>query len=136
MHWRKWLAQQIGLPLRMMDGFCDALITEEEFDDFPTSNMELWKAVRNSVADRAIPWAVIDDPLVPLLSHSDCEGRLHWYECKAIAIRLGQILRTIENDTNPILPQRACADGMYAATKRFAVGCMKAYRSREDVLFA
>lgn len=38
------------------------------------------------------PWSCINDPIVPLLNHSDCEGELTPEECRQVAPRLREIV--------------------------------------------
>jgi hypothetical protein len=38
------------------------------------------------------PWSGVDDPLVPLLNHSDCEGELSSDACARIAPRLREVV--------------------------------------------
>lgn len=143
--WRLWLALQIGIPLEMMDGFCEHYVTSEEVEDISKhlglaqykepmfAGMKVLRAMRDLPA---ISWQVIGkDPLATLLHHSDCGGKIRWFEAKAIALRLLQILRTVPNDTDSTKPQRGCYDGMYPCTKRFAVGLARAYKARENVRF-
>lgn len=100
--WREWVAAQVGIPLKQMAGF--------------TIDGISWECMRA-------------DPLHILLSHSDCDGKLRWFDCKAIALRLLEIYRRTK-DTDTCEPQ-----SMRWATLRFALGCMRAYRARENVGF-
>ena len=43
------------------------------------------------------PWTSVDDPIVALLDHSDCDGDLTVEACKAVAPRLREIVETFEN---------------------------------------
>jgi hypothetical protein len=38
------------------------------------------------------PWDTIDDPIVPLLDHSDCDGELSAEECREVAPRLRELI--------------------------------------------
>ena len=67
--WRTWLATQIGINLREMEGF--------------TTN--------------GIKWDTVNDDLKSLLNHSDCDGHLSSTECKKIANRLNTIVETLEH---------------------------------------
>jgi hypothetical protein len=60
---REWVARLIGLNLADMDGF-----------------------------GGLGSWDDVDDPLVPLLNHSDCDGELSVAECQAVAPRLRSVL--------------------------------------------
>lgn len=148
--WRIWLAEQIGLPLGLMDGFvesvpdrdtCDAVWSHFTSREVPYGEIScIWKTVVAASTGVPISWDAINDPLKVLLMHSDCDGKIRWWQCKAIAIRLGQIHRQSkgrdrEHDREEKV-ERGCYDGMRAATKRFALGCLRAYRAKEDVRFA
>lgn len=104
-------------------------------------------------------------PLYYIFAHGDCNGRLRWWHCKDIAIFLSQLLRETESDETenlersyayqledlktyrpnpgwenlarfpPVPIRRGVYDGYWMATKRFALGCMKAYKAREDAVF-
>lgn len=94
--WRRWLASQIGITLDEMEGFAD-------------DRGRLWEFVRA-------------EPLVTLLHHSDCDGKIHWWKCKELAIRLTQIYRGSAGvDT-------LCELGFDCRKQvlRFAVGCLRA----------
>lgn len=71
-----------------------------------------------------------NDPLVELLTHSDCEGSIPHERCEAIAARLEELLPAISK-----------ADGgghlgyYQTATQRFIDGLRRAAAAREDVEF-
>lgn len=48
--------------------------------------------------DGNIPWSEINDDIVPLLDHSDCDGWLTAKQCKRIAPRLQAILNLWPDD--------------------------------------
>lgn len=145
MNWRRFLAKEIGIPLGMMKGFNDKYVTTEEVKSLEEKlGSERWNEPYHSCyqvlfAMRDIPgisWeSMRRDPIVLLLDHSDCDGKIRWFNAKKIAHRLIQILRKMKNDTQKDMPARACYDGMFQCTKRFALGLLKAYRAREDVTF-
>lgn len=166
MRWRLWLAKQVGVPLQLMEGFYK---WTWDVDDL-TFDRD-WKAIHDSSSDfnrshcwwetldafkevgRPIPWSIMNgDPIVILLHHSDCDGKISWWECKPIAIRLARILRATEDDTkwptysadHPQAGQfiwadwrngRGCYDGMTPATKRFISGLIRAHKLREHIRF-
>lgn len=159
--WRMWLAKQAGIPLGLMEGFGAWVWDGNELDrnelwntlyQLSGDNTCFWDTLR-AVRDlgRPISWDVINEPLVKLLHHSDCDGRIRWWDCKAIAIRLGKILRSAKDDTEyphyedgpragePIWTDwregRGIYDGNVPATKRFIVGLLKAWHERKDVIF-
>ena len=43
-------------------------------------------------------WDNVEDDIVPLLNHSDCDGELSVEECKKVAPRLDEILEKLEDD--------------------------------------
>ena len=150
--WRHWLAGKIGLPLGLMQGFVSQVpdaetmkVLERRLTYGCGEPMDEIAAVRDTceAATQGVPisWWAIADPLRILLSHSDCDGRIRWWDCKAIAIRLAQVYRTTTTRDDPewrgcrIPYHRGCYDGFRAATLRFAAGCLRAYRAREDVIF-
>jgi hypothetical protein len=70
---RKRLAEEIGVDLDKMEGF-----GENE--------------------DGAVPWSITDDPIVPLLDHSDCDGELTPDLCAEIAPRLRELVANWPDD--------------------------------------
>lgn len=145
MRWRTWLAQQIGLPLSFMEGFCDYVgFDEDDVEKIGEAGLPWPQAGHASFLFRGaaalpIPWSIIADPLKVLLHHSDCGGRIHWYECKPLAMRLARLYR----DCNGVPGAykggehltRGVYDGMLPATLRFIRGLMEAHRAHEDVMF-
>jgi hypothetical protein len=163
MRWRTWLAAQAGIPLPLMKGFYkwtwgeDDLSFERDYQVIVGDRRDRgycwWETLSGFEAlGRPIPFEVMNgDPLAILLSHSDCDGRIKWFDCKRLAIRLGKILRSATDDTKyPVYSEgpkageflwtdwregRSCYDGMVPATKRFIVGLLKAWHARQDVKF-
>jgi hypothetical protein len=164
MRWRTWLAARIGLPLQLMQGFYEWTWEPGDLDfsrdynrlttghDVPDRGSMWWKTLSGFESlGKSIPWSVIGDPLKTLLHHSDCDGKLRWYECKPIALRLAAVIRSAPDDTKyPVHEDgdrkgeliwshwrdgRGCYDGMIPATKRFATGCLRAFKAREHVTF-
>lgn len=150
MRWRQWVAAQVGIPLRIMVGFTDYIPEESDLEWirnnyrlFPRSEMRTM--VLNAMeglhdVGGHIGWDCMRaDPLCILLHHSDCDGRIHWEDAKAIAFRLLAIYRqTAGNDVRghgTMDDRRGCYDSMRRATARFAVGLFKAWRERRDVTF-
>jgi hypothetical protein len=153
MRWREWIASQVGIPLRLMQGFVEYYPEEKDvsWSDVlcHASVGDQWKRgfmilhMLTSLAplgEQQIRWDMMKhDPLWILLNHSDCEGKIKWWYCKRIAERLMQIYRSSKN--NDVLGhggmdcKRGAYDSMRRATLRFALGCMKAYRAREHVVF-
>jgi len=72
----------------------------------------------------------LDDDLIPLLNHSDCEGILTPDECKKIVKGLNDIL----NNFNPDLVNHD-TDYFKKQIIRFRDGCKKAIEANENVEF-
>lgn len=64
---RQRLAEEIGVPLLQMEGF-------------------------RSDGQEGLPWSAVNDPLRPLLNHSDCDGYLRPSQCERVAPRLREIV--------------------------------------------
>jgi len=120
MRWREWIAAQVGIPLRLMDGFYNWTWEEGDlqFDlDFGriaqpqvkwnedperrAAYMCHWDTLRGFESlGRGISWEMLNDnPLCLLLHHSDCDGKIRWWYCKEIAQELWKILRRVPDDT-------------------------------------
>jgi len=71
-----------------------------------------------------ISWDTFDDPIKPLLDHSDCDGLLTPQECKAVAPRLKELIS-------------GWADGDWdrMTAQRFADDLQKCADSNEDMVF-
>ena len=69
--------------LRTMEGFPPYEIGED-----------LGVIIDESVVLRS--WDEIDDPIVPLINHSDCDGQLTPEECRTVAPRLRELLEQFE----------------------------------------
>jgi hypothetical protein len=155
MRWRTWLAAQAGIPLSLMEG---VLTFERDYHRITSGAKDidcgqiLWKTLAGfRDLGRPIPWAAVGDPLKVLLHHSDCNGRLRWWDCKPVGLRLLQVIRQADDDfTVPLYTGgskvgepmwtrwqdgRSIHDGMVPATKRAARGCLRAYQERVDIKF-
>ena len=137
MRWRIWLADQVGIPMMLMDGFCNMMLTIEDLELVPKDDWDFKAAINNAIIERPIPWDCIGDPIKILLDHSDCEGKIKWWECKILAMRLVQLLKNKKETDRDYIPgpDRGCYDGMVPATRRFIKGLMIAYKAKEDVIF-
>ena len=159
--WRVWLATNSGLPLHLMEGFYEWRFTHEDRDNVQfvplyemAANTTAWIDTLNPMVELGGPiqWDLIGDhPMRILLQHSDCGGRIRWWECKRIAMELGRLLRRVDDDTHMIRYKagenkgefmwtdwrdgRGIYDGRVPATKRFIRGCLLAWKSRDDMRF-
>ena len=74
-----------------------------------------------------------------LLRHSDCEGKLEWPICEAIAIRLDEVVADVKrrdlHSTSTLGAEQADIDAFVETCERFAQGCRKAYAAQENVEF-
>jgi hypothetical protein len=73
---RTKLAKEIGIDLYKMEGFIELGV----------------------VKPFSISWKLVNDPIVPLLNHSDCEGCLTPDECAQVAPRLRDLIQNWPND--------------------------------------
>lgn len=140
MRWREWLAAQIGIPLCLMDGFVKYTYDQSDVDSLGPVDKKRDAIRALAILGEAIPWSILHgDPIVRVLSHSDCDGKIPWWECKGIALRLTEIYRqSREADVfghGGMDNRRGCYDSMGRATLRFAVGCLRAWKAKEHVQF-
>lgn len=169
MRWRRWVASQVGIPIDLMEGFYrwrwdETTLTLDADYKRIAQPPERFAAIERSPHDftlhwetlegfrsigKPLPWSILgDNPLVTLLDHSDCNGKIVWWECKPIALALWKILKSVPDDTSfPVHSEtgdlmwddwrkgRGVYDGYVPATKRFIVGLLNAYKAREHVVF-
>ncbi len=84
-HFRRLLASDIGIDLYDMNGY----YTDEERD-------KAFKAIRDGDENYKWPekrsWDTVNDALVPLFVHSDCDGHLSAEQCAQIGPRLHELV--------------------------------------------
>lgn len=82
------------------------------------------------------PWSV-PLGLRVLLHHSDCGGRIRWWEARDMAMELAKVLRRMKSAGFQHESRSALisVEVLYTITKRMAIGGMKAYAAREDLVF-
>ena len=130
MVWRRWVAERAGYPpLDMMRGF------QMEGQELPlwieASGLRYGFGKHKPI--RPISWQpMAGDPLAILLSHSDCDGRIRWWDAEGIARRLLEVVREVKEDPDPREPHEA---RFATAALRFARGLLRAHAAREDVEF-
>jgi hypothetical protein len=84
---REQLAAEAGIELGRMYGFYDFDFAKA----FREGGMERVKELDEASGEKR-SWDEIDDPIKPLLNHSDCDGQLTPEECATIAPRLRELV--------------------------------------------
>jgi hypothetical protein len=142
--YRHWLAEQIGIPLELMEGF---YFEGDEYPNifklldykFPKGDELEMSQLRRLRKKLPLKWSAFrPNPLHKLLYHSDCDGYINWSDCRKIAKELKKILDRIDiSNTECKFPDehRAIYDGEIEATKRFMAGCELAAKNKEKLLF-
>lgn len=133
MRLRQAIAAAAGLPpLQLMDGYYEEgaivprfLFSDEEkagdFSKHPT------------LGKLPIKWDYFEtDPLVTLLTHSDCEGEIAAADCEPLAARLEELLPKLGSDGGGHLE---AVGGVRGATELFIAGLRRAAAAGEDVEF-
>jgi hypothetical protein len=137
MTWRKKIAQVAGYPpLELMEGYYS---NESEFHNpfslleraFPDGDELAMSALREYKKEFPIKWDNFKkDPLIELLTHSDCDGKINWKNCKGIADRLEELL--------PLLPDGEAGGHIghwRRKTEAFIKGLRLAYSKKEKLDF-
>ncbi len=129
--WREQLAKRIDLPLPLMKGFCpwfQAMV--------PSDGSNIIYGFQKPTRYSPLKWpSSTDEPLVLLLSHSDCDGDIRWQDAEAIANRLDTIIKAAHVMTVPSGSERADYDGFIPACERFSNGLRSAAAAKENVDF-
>lgn len=139
--WRAAIAQQIGIPLELMEGFMrhwindselaelEALIVQPPFTEARAAGIYI---LRSLVGMQGIPWTVLgSDPLVHLLDHSDCNSEIAVEHLFPLADRLAELIPGLEQMGNG-----GGHIGNYAdATRKFIAGLRLAANRGEPVRF-
>lgn len=110
--WRAKLAEVVGIPLDLMEGFYDSVLPSERVlnkamewaaprEGGPlcqdSNGIMLHMYIENVRMWLPIKWSILkDDPILVLLDHSDCDGIIESKDCLPLAERLSEIL--------PLLP--------------------------------
>jgi hypothetical protein len=104
--WRKWLANQIGINLELMEGFGGQI----EWTPYKRKN------------------------LYPLLDHSDCDGELTVAQCKRVLKGLEAILKKYPN--HETMNRYIDENGWQVdKVKIFIKGCKKAIAANQPIVF-
>jgi hypothetical protein len=129
-NWRTWIAEQIGIPLQLMDGFYSEENNPFALLDckYPNGDELEMRSIRRISKLFPLKWdSFKKTPLHILLYHSDCDGYINWYDCNKIAKELKVVLSKIKKDE---------ANGwLYIATELFINGCELAYNKKEKLIF-
>lgn len=123
-NWRNKLAEVAGFPpLQMMEGF----YRQDEW--FGTR--ELSFTGRQALALLPIKWGALrDDPLIPLLNHSDSDGSIAWQDCGPLADRLEELISKLPEGDGP-----GHVRNWHQTTRNFVEGLREAASLKEDVAF-
>lgn len=136
MTWRTWIAKDLGIPLKLMEGFYF------ENDNVPHMFTMLdWKYPNKEDSDiwqitefrKMLPLKWSDfkpNPLHELLHHSDCDGYLNYASARKMIPELQRILDTIENDFN-----HSENSQMYETTSQMIEGFKLAVENKEKLTF-
>ena len=119
--WRNHVAEAAGYPIGDRDGL-DGETYVLPWDLFPMARYD------------GEGWAQqpVEDPLLHLLVHSDCDGLIHPSEGRHIAARLEQLLPRIQEQSPRYEWLR---DRAVPLTEAFIAGLRRAAEAGEDVEF-
>lgn len=138
MRWREKIAELVGVPLRLMEGFYSApggdswekLMNGKDIDGFGAA----WpfnSYYREVSKGLPIKWEWLKpDPLHVLLVHSDCDGEISPEDAAKIADRLESLL--------PVLPSGEAMGHIgnwKDKTAQFIEGCRRAAAAGEPLDF-
>lgn len=138
MAWRKRIAQVAGFPpLELMEGFYKAIDESRRFNIFDVPS--LWTSEKPNHlllkldSELPIKWKSIRySPLLILLNHSDCEGKISWKKCNKIADCLEPLIE--------VLPEEEGESGYswnwIEKTRKFVDGLRLAHKLKEDLIFS
>lgn len=126
MCFRRAVADVIGVPLPVMEGYFDA----DEW--LVCAAGDLGRKTLKKRIEEVLPvsWkAWENDPLVVLLNHSDCEGEISWEDAGPLADRLDEIAPHLRKNVER-------EDWHWPSVARtFVAGLRKAHELRENVRF-
>jgi len=116
---RERLAMEIGICLSLMEGFWIP-----GYDEYSKVEKTI-KTVGTKVIDESfswlpkgpLKWDKIQDPIVDLLNHSDCEGHLTAGQCKKIAPRLRELIKDWNDEDYDKIQALKLAEGMEYCVK-------------------
>lgn len=137
MRWREKLAEVAGLPpLCLMEGFwCPdrnpwGLLVATAKREM-TNSSYLWTAIGYMEEALPIRWDCLKpDPILELLSHSDCDGEIAADRCGPIADSLERLIPLLPNEATP-----GHIGHWRDKTQQFVKGLRAAAAAGEDLLF-
>lgn len=135
MAWRKRIAQVAGLPpLELMEGFYKPIDSNRKIYSFDTPT--LWTSAEPNHLllnlDKKLPikWESLKpSPLLTLINHSDCDGKISWEECNSIADCLESLIELLPDEENHSWDWKE-------TTKKFVDGLRLAYQLKENLIFS
>lgn len=98
---RAKLAKEIGIVLEEMRGFIPMDLTPEQKENWQQRD-----------------WDEVDDPIVNLLDHSDCDGMFTPGQCRIVAPRLRELVASWSDDDYDKIKALELARGMDLAASR------------------
>lgn len=119
MRFRTKLAAEVGIALHCMESFA-----WDHAQNKPCSDVEIYNYDSQKLNGRpvgligiqpVIEWSTVNDDIVPLLNHSDCDGVLTVEECKRVAPRLRELVANWEDDDFDKINALLLAEGMEEA---------------------
>lgn len=135
MTWRIKIAEVAGFPpLELMEGFYDKernnplVLLNYKYPNGDELEMSTLRRIEKRLP---IKWGLFENhPLVPLLTHSDCDGDISYGNCKRIADALEKLL--------PLLPDEnggGHIGNWRDKTQQFIDGCRLAYSKKQKLGF-
>ena len=116
MHFRTKLAAEIGCALYCMETFSWDYGASQPLSEVYVreahSGDDINEKGRLIGVQPVIKWYNIDDAIVPLLNHSDCDGKLTIRECRKVAPRLRTLVEAWADDDYDKKMALRLADGM------------------------
>jgi hypothetical protein len=120
MRFREKLAFEIGVAIHCMEGFASSL-SGKYYDTVKVCghNEDVGLPGYDDYISlqKVIPWDKVNDDIVPLLNHSDCEGILTPEECRKVAPRLRELVAGWTSDDHDKRKALLLAKGMEEAAE-------------------
>ena len=122
---RKKLAEEIGIVLDLTEGFQRNLdVMEKELKDSDSEWYSLYPKQSNiftrvSIKKFPLKWDNINDPIVFLINHSDCDGYIECSRLPSIASRLRELVSEWDDGDYDKKKALELADGMDLAFSKY-----------------